>query len=138
MSRAVTEGARSGWLLTWGALGWAVRLRDVEKVAMALAAAGAELAGPEETPLAQLMTDLTTGKLMEEVLQEPNLTFLSIIIEAKCREERLRDVLKALQKSGAGGRHGLFPGADYSSSARRNSTGAQGLRRTWYRPACAG
>jgi Fe-S-cluster-containing hydrogenase component 2 len=87
-----------GLAVDMGRPGLGCTLRDVEKVAMALAAAGAELAGPEETPLAQLMTDLTTGKLMEEVLQEPNLTFLSIIIEAKCREERLRDVLKALQK----------------------------------------
>lgn len=87
-----------GLAIDMGRPGLGCRLKDVEKVAMAIAAAGAELAGPEETPLAQLMADLKTGKLKDEVLSVPHLTFLSIIIEAKCPEEKLKDVLLALKK----------------------------------------
>lgn len=87
-----------GLAIDMGRPGLGCALRDVEKVAMAIAAAGAELAGPAETPLAQLMMDLKTGKLKEEALAHPHLTFLSIIIEGKCKEEKLRDVLLALKQ----------------------------------------
>jgi hypothetical protein len=71
-------------------------LNDVEKVAMAVAGAGAELAGGEHTPLAQLMENVKTGKLMTDVPR--NVHFLSIIIEGKCRMETLPAVLQALMK----------------------------------------
>ena len=70
-------------------------LRDVEKVAMAVAKAGLALEGPETTPLAQLMTDLKTGKLRDDL---PNVCFLSIIIEGKCLHNVLPTVLEALKK----------------------------------------
>ncbi len=70
-------------------------LRDVEKVAMAVAEAGLTLEGPEVTPLAQLMSDLKTGKLCDDL---PNVRFLSIIIEGKCSVNILPSVIKALKK----------------------------------------
>ena len=84
-----------GICIDMGRPGMGVYLRDAEKVAMACAAAGVELAPAEHTPLAALMTDLSTGKLVEECL---NYRLLSVIIEGKCREEGLARVVRALKK----------------------------------------
>ncbi|MBW1695404.1 MAG: 4Fe-4S binding protein [Deltaproteobacteria bacterium] len=84
-----------GLSIDMGRPGAGVYLRDAEKVAMAAARAGFELAPPQDTPLAALMTDLSTGKLKDECL---NYRLLSVIIEGKCKEEKIRDVLEALQK----------------------------------------
>jgi len=83
-----------GLSIDMGRPGMGVFLRDAESVAMAAAKAGFELASPEDTPLAALMEDLGTGKLVEECL---GYRLLSVIIEGKCKEEKLKDVLKALQ-----------------------------------------
>ena len=83
-----------GFSIDMGRPGLGVYLRDAEKVAMACARAGLKLAPQEETPLAALMPDITTGKLREDCL---DYRLLSVIIEGKCAEDKLRDVLKALQ-----------------------------------------
>ena len=85
-----------GICINMGRPGIGCYLGDVEKVAMAVAGAGAELAGPEHTPLAQLMEDVKTGKLREDV--PGNVHFLSIIIEGKCPMRILPAVLQALKK----------------------------------------
>ena len=54
----------------------------------------AAMAPPEDTPLAAIMTDLKTGKLVDECL---DYRLLSVIIEGKCKEEKLKDVLNALK-----------------------------------------
>jgi len=84
-----------GIAIDMGRPGMGVYLRDAEKVAMAIAAVGAELAPQEHTPLAALMTDLKIGKLEEAC---HNYHLLSVIVEAKCENENLKQVLKALQK----------------------------------------
>lgn len=84
-----------GIAIDMGRPGLGVYLRDAEKVAMACAQAGVELAPQEHTPLAALMPDLTTGKLVEEC---HNYHLLSVIVEGKCKEEHLPQVLQALQK----------------------------------------
>ena len=84
-----------GVAIDMGRPGMGVFLRDAEKVAMAIAAVGAELAPQEHTPLAALMTDLKTGKL-EDACHGYHL--LSVIVEAKCKEGELKQVLEALQK----------------------------------------
>ena len=84
-----------GVCIDMGRPGIGCYLRDVEKVAMAVAEAGLILEGPEITPLAQLMTDLKKGKLRDDL---PNVCFLSIIIEGKCPLGTLPSVLKALKK----------------------------------------
>jgi Fe-S-cluster-containing hydrogenase component 2 len=86
-----------GVCIDMGRPGIGVYLRDVEKVAMAVAKAGLTLEGPEVTPLAQLMADLKTGKLRDEVPR--NIHFLSIIIEGKCSLETFPSVLKALKRA---------------------------------------
>jgi hypothetical protein len=83
-----------GLSIDMGRPGMGVYLRDAEKVAMVAAAAGFELAPPEDTPLAAVMTDLIAGKLMDECL---DYRLLSVIIEGKCKEDKLKNVLKALQ-----------------------------------------
>ena len=83
-----------GLSIDMGRPGMGVYLRDAEKVAMAAAKAGFELAPAEDTPLAAFMTDLKGGKLIDECL---DYRLLSVIIEGKCKEEKLKDVLKALQ-----------------------------------------
>ena len=84
-----------GLSIDMGRPGTGVYLRDAEKVAMAATKAGFELAPPEDTPLAAVMTDLSTGKLQDECL---DCRLLSVIIEGKCKEEKVKDVLKALQE----------------------------------------
>lgn len=84
-----------GIAIDMGRPGMGVYLRDAEKVAMACARAGVKLAPVEHTPLAALMPDLSTGKLVDEC---HNYHLLSVIVEGKCQESQLKDVLQALQK----------------------------------------
>ena len=84
-----------GFSIDMGRPGLGVYLRDAEKVAMACAQAGFELAPQEESPLAALMPDYRTGKLVDECL---DYRLLSVIIEGRCQEEKAKDVLKALLK----------------------------------------
>ncbi|RJQ56715.1 MAG: hypothetical protein C4530_14210 [Desulfobacteraceae bacterium] len=84
-----------GLSIDMGRPGMGVYLRDAEKVAMAAARAGFVLAPIEDTPLAALMTDLKTGKLFDECL---DYRLLSVIVEGKCSEENLKNVLEALRK----------------------------------------
>ncbi|MFZ5943257.1 MAG: indolepyruvate ferredoxin oxidoreductase subunit alpha [Bacillota bacterium] len=90
-----TKKGEVGIAIDMGRPGMGVFLRDAEKVAMAIAAVGAELAPAEHTPLAALMPDLKTGKLEEDCL---DYHLLSVIVEAKCKEAELPTILKALQK----------------------------------------
>ncbi len=83
-----------GLSIDMGRPGMGVYLRDAEKVAMAAAKAGFKLAPQEETPLAAMMEDLSTGKLKDDCL---DYRLLSVIVEGKCEEDRLKDVLLALK-----------------------------------------
>lgn len=84
-----------GICIDMGRPGMGVYLRDASKVAMALAAAGVELAPAIHTPLAALMKDIKTGELIDECL---NYHLLSVIVEGKCKENQLKHVMEALQK----------------------------------------
>lgn len=70
-------------------------MRDVEKVAMAVAAAGVRFASPKETPLSGLMTDVRTGKLRDEYR---DVHVLSVIVEGTCRRSAFDGALKAILK----------------------------------------
>lgn len=70
-------------------------LRDVEKVAMAMAAAGVRFAGPNETPLASIMTDPRSGKIRDDML---NVHVQSVIIEGTCLRSQIDRVLNSLLK----------------------------------------
>ncbi len=84
-----------GFSIDMGRPGMGVYLRDAEKVAMACASAGFKLAPQEESPLAALMPDIGTGKLVDECL---DYRLLSVIIEGRCELAKAKDVLKALMK----------------------------------------
>jgi Indolepyruvate ferredoxin oxidoreductase, alpha and beta subunits len=84
-----------GICIDMGRPGLGVYLRDAEKIAMACARAGVKLATTDQTPLAALMPDLSTGKLVEEC---HHYHLLSVIIEGKCPASNLTNVLKALQE----------------------------------------
>lgn len=91
---------RYGWgevgiCIDMGRPGVGCYLRDVEKVAMAVAAVGVKLESADTTPLAALMTDISTGKLKDECLDT---YVLSVIIEGKCKVEDLPSVLQALKE----------------------------------------
>ena len=84
-----------GICIDMGRPGMGVFLRDAEKVAMACAAAGVQLQGADHTPIAALMTDLSTGKMQEDCY---DYHLLSCIVEGVCTEEGLPKVLQALDK----------------------------------------
>ena len=84
-----------GICIDMGRPGMGVYLRDAEKVAMAIAAAGVELLPADHTPLAALMTDLSTGKMEEGCL---GYHLLSVIVEGVCPEKLYPDVMLALKK----------------------------------------
>ncbi len=84
-----------GLSIDMGRPGVGVYLRDAEKVAMALCRAGFKLAPAEHSPLAGLMPDPSTGKLKDDCL---GYRLLSVIVEGKCPEGNLKNVLAALQK----------------------------------------
>lgn len=84
-----------GIAIDMGRPGLGVFLRDAEKVAMAIAAKGAILQDEQHTPLAALMSDLSTGKLKEEC---HDYHLLSVIVEGVCKAEELPGVLEALKK----------------------------------------
>jgi NAD-dependent dihydropyrimidine dehydrogenase PreA subunit len=84
-----------GFSIDMGRPGLGVYLRDAEKVAMACAGAGFLLAPQEESPLAALMPDYRTGKLVDEC---HDYRLLSVIIEGRCELGKAKDVLRALLK----------------------------------------
>lgn len=69
------------------------RLRDVEKVAMALAGMGVEF--ESANPITAMMTDRATGKMREDVLGEK---VLSGILEFPLRPEQLPTLATTLRK----------------------------------------
>lgn len=83
-----------GIAIDMGRPGLGCSLRDAEKVAMAMTAAGVRLEDANTTPLAALMTDLATGKLKDEYLDT---RVLSVIVEGKCPIANLPRVLAALR-----------------------------------------
>jgi len=84
-----------GICIDMGRPGVGTYMRDVEKVAMAVAGAGVRFASPRETPLSGLMTDVRTGKIRDELL---GVHVLSVIIEGTCKRENLGSVLEAILK----------------------------------------
>lgn len=85
-----------GICIDMGRPGIGVYLRDVEKVAVAVAAAGFRFSSPRETPLSALMTDIHSGKIRDDLL---DVHVLSVIIEGTCRRDEFGHVLKAVLKA---------------------------------------
>jgi hypothetical protein len=82
----------AGLVIEMGRPGTGAYFRDVEKVAMALAKLKPHF--ERENPVTQLMVDIETGKIKEEVLNEK---VLSAIIEMKTPLQRIPEFLQALE-----------------------------------------
>lgn len=76
-----------------GRPGTGCRVRDVEKVCMAVAPLGIHF--EPKNPVTYIMTDTNTGKLQEETLAEK---CLSMIVEFNCPIDKLKEVVTSLQK----------------------------------------
>lgn len=74
-----------------GRPGVGARMRDVEKIIMALADGGVEI--EENNPLFDVIADPKTGRLMPEVLNEK---VMSAIIELKAKPEKVAELLDKL------------------------------------------
>ena len=83
----------AGIVVELGRPGVGAHFRDVQTVAMSLAPLGAEF--EPFNPVTQLMEDVETGRMREEILDEK---VLSAIIEAKTRLERIPEFLGALEE----------------------------------------
>jgi hypothetical protein len=70
--------------------------RDVEIVAMALMGANIGYQLAMENPVTHFMSDKTTGKLRDDVLNEKA---TSAIIEGKCKLEKLPEALEVLKEA---------------------------------------
>lgn len=83
----------AGLVVELGRPGIGSYFRDIEKVAMALAKLKPHF--EKENPVTQLMVDMGTGKMNEEVLNEK---VMSAIIEIKTTLEGVPEFLRALEK----------------------------------------
>jgi len=83
----------AGFVVEFGRPGVGVYFRDVEKATRALAHEGA--AFERENPVTSLMTDVKTGKIREDILNEK---VLSCIVELKTRLEEVPRILSAIRK----------------------------------------
>lgn len=85
----------AGFAIDMGRPGVGCYLRDVEKVAKAVCAAGLKLEPGHVSPIGKLMTNLETGELLPGIGDK---YFLSIIIEGKTTIANMGTVIQALQR----------------------------------------
>lgn len=85
---------RLGISVELGRPGVSTSFRDVQTIAMKLAPLSVHF--EPENPVTSLMTDIRTGALREEVLEE---RALSALVEIDIPEDRLMDVIHALQEA---------------------------------------
>jgi ferredoxin len=82
-----------GFVVEMGRPGIGARFRDIQKVAMALARLKPHF--ERENPVTQLMADVETGKIRDDVIEEK---VLSAIIELKTTLDRIPEFLRALEE----------------------------------------
>lgn len=80
-----------GFVIELGRPGTGARFRDLEKVARAVAALGVTF--EPNNPVTHLMTDVETGSIREDVLDEK---VMSAIIECRAETARVPEILAAL------------------------------------------
>ncbi len=87
----VTEG-EVGYTIEFGRPGVGVRFRDIQEMAMALAALGVGF--ERKNPITHLMADTKTGRLRDDILDEK---ILSAIIEIKTTIGEVEEVLDTVE-----------------------------------------
>ena len=82
-----------GYVVEFGRPAVGVRFRDIEKMTQALAALG--IVFEPKNPVTHMMSDKTTGKLRDDILNEK---ILSAIVEFKTPIENVPDVLHRIEE----------------------------------------
>ncbi len=82
-----------GYVVEFGRPTVGVRFRDIEKMTMALATLGIEFEA--KNPVTHMMTDRTTGKLRDDILNEK---ILSAIVEFKTPAAAMNTVLRRVEE----------------------------------------
>lgn len=82
-----------GFTVELGRPGIGVRFRDIQKMCWALAEAG--VAFERRNPVASLMTDVATGTLREDILDEK---VMSAIVEFKVPLERAEEIVRVIRR----------------------------------------
>ena len=88
----VSQG-EAGFTIEFGRPGVGIRFRDLEKMTRALASL--PIAFEKRNPVSSLMSDLTTGALREDILNEK---VLSAILELKTTLEYVPQILRVVQE----------------------------------------
>jgi ferredoxin len=78
-----------GFTIEFGRPGVGVRFRDIQKMSTALAQAG--VAFEKKNPVTSLMSDVATGSIREDILDEK---VLSAIVEIKVSLERAEEIIR--------------------------------------------
>jgi ferredoxin len=86
----------AGFTVEFGRPTVAARFGDIQKMTMALAAEGLEF--EKRNPVTHLMSDTSTGRIREDILQE---RILSAIVEFKTTLERVPALLRTIRKVAA-------------------------------------
>jgi hypothetical protein len=82
-----------GFTVEFGRPGVGVRFYEIERMAMKLASIGVSF--EKKNPVTSLMTDTSTGKLKDDILNEK---VLSAILEIKVSADRTEDVINAVRE----------------------------------------
>ncbi len=82
-----------GITVEFGRPGVGARFHEIERMAQALARLGVHF--EKKNPVTTLMTDTTTGKLKDDILNEK---VLSAILEIKIRVEQLEPIIRTIQE----------------------------------------
>jgi ferredoxin len=82
-----------GFTIEFGRPGVGVWIRDIQKMTRALAKAG--VAFEKKNPFTLLMSDVSTGTLREDVLEEK---VLSAIVEIKVKVERTEEIIELVRQ----------------------------------------
>ncbi len=82
-----------GFTIEFGRPGLGVRFYEIEKMSVALAKLGVDF--EKRNPVTTLMTDVKTGKIREDILNEK---VLSAILEIKVTTDRVEEIVKAVHE----------------------------------------
>ncbi|MBV6432284.1 MAG: hypothetical protein IANPNBLG_02426 [Bryobacteraceae bacterium] len=80
-----------GFTIEFGRPGVGVRFHEIEKMSMALAKRGVSF--EKKNPVTSLMTDTSTGKVREDIINEK---VLSAILEIKTTVDRTEEIIRAV------------------------------------------
>lgn len=92
VSGRVKEG-EVGFTIEFGRPGVGARFHEIERMSMKLAAAGVTF--EKKNPVTTLMTDQTTGRLREDILQEK---VMSAILEIKTTIDKTEEIIRLVKE----------------------------------------